>query len=162
MININLTSEDKSILKAVYTGHDTIVDIIDFIGTNTENAMDTTDKLEILGYLERCANSYIDYLKFRITDKGKASLPEMNDKEKLLAEEYGISKEDYIILKEALKLGRKKNNTFELSDNTGLGAMKVVTCADTLERKGYVKMVGQIRRYLVVTPEGEKLLKNVG
>lgn len=161
MTNINFFPEDEIILRAIYTGHDTVVDIIDFVGSTTELVMDVTDKLEILGYIERCADRYIDYLRFRLTNKGKKALPTMTDQEQILAEKFGISREAYIALKEAKKLGRKNNFNYAISDNTGLRPLLVVTCADVLERKGYVKMVGQLRRFLEITPKGEALLQEM-
>lgn len=162
MTKTNFFPEDEVLLRAVHTGHDTVVDLIDFMGSNTEIIMDTTERLILLGYLERCAERYIDYLKFRLTNKGREALPKMTEQEQVLADKFGISIEAYIALKEAHKLGRKDNFNYNIADNTGLRPLLVVTCADALERKGYVKMVGSLRRFLEITPKGEELLKEIG
>lgn len=162
MNNIELNKEERTALRAIYTGHDTLCDLVDFLGKPTKDIILLTDKLEILGYIERCSNTYNDYLRFKLTKLGERSLPEMDEKEKKLAEEYGISIEDYITLKEADKLGVKRNHAFNISDNANLPTMLLVSCANNLEEKGYVKMVGIFRRYLKITEKGKQILHKIG
>lgn len=160
-MDIKLTAEEKTMLRAIYTNHDTVADMVDFIGKNTVYVMDILDKMEIWGIVERYGQNYIEWLRFKLTAKGKDLLPEMSEQEKSLAENYGIALEDYKVLQEIKKVGND-NNSFILSDNTGISTMKIVTIADNLEKQGYAKMGGLWRRYIAITSKGEEVLKKVG
>lgn len=162
MAQYQLTAEEKNILRSIYTGHDTVADVCDFISKPTVYVMTELEILENLGYVKRMGDRYIEWLRFEVTEKGKQALPEMSELEKKLAENYGISIEDYKVLKEAKNLGVAKNDAFTISDNTGIPTMVMVTCVDNLEKKGYVKMQGLWRRFLAVTSKGEELVAEIG
>lgn len=159
-MSTQLAAEEKRILSLIYSGHDTHCNLVDFMGKTAPDVMALLIKLEELGYLTPAGESLSEHLRYVLTEKGRNSL-EISDKARMLAAKYGISEEDLLVLKSAKELGRK-NHAGNVADKTGLKGLQVVCCAENLDKKGYIAMKGIIRCYFAVTPEGEKVLKEVG
>ena len=156
-----LSVEERKMLKAIFTGHDCVADLVDYLSQPTTAIMMMSERLEIGGFVERVAQCYNDWLKFRVTPKGKGELPQMSETEMRLAEKYGLSLEDCRILKCAKELGVKNSTAFQVSEATGYRAMFLVPCLDNLERKGLLKMTGIWRRFLTVTDQGDQFLSEM-
>lgn len=154
-----LSADEKQVLRLIGSGHDTLCNVVDFMGWIVPEAMLVLDRLEILGYIKRVGSSYNEYLRFSLTDKGFQVIEELPERERELIYKYGISEEDYTVLKAAYELGPKQNHSGNLGSRTGFRGMQIVACVENLEKKGYVRQVGLWRRYLVVTPQGEKVLQ---
>lgn len=156
-MSVQLNPVEKKVLKLIYSGHDTLCNLVDFTGMTAPKMIELVIKLEELGYLVPAGESGSETFRYVLTAKGKDAL-ELSERERMLADKYGISEEDLAVLKKAKELG-KKNHAGNVVEKTGLSGLQVVCCAENLEKKGYVTLGGVIRCYLNLTANGERVLK---
>lgn len=159
-MSAQLTAEDKAVLKLIYTGHDVLSNITDYLGVTMPFAQDYVYKLESAAYIKRLGTWGSEYLRFALTEKGLANL-ELSEKAKTIFEKFGLSEEDVKVLKTAKELGTN-NDGAKIAEKVGLTGMQVVVAVENLENKGFAYQTGIVRRFLWVTESGEKMLKEVG
>lgn len=155
-----LNDKDKLILKLIYTGHNTLCNLADYLGENAPSVMETIVKLDALGFLSKIGEKGNDTLAYKLSFAGENSVT-LSEREKKLFSEYHISEEDVAVLRMIGQLGNA--NPVHVAEALGSGKtpMQVICSAENLENNGYIKMPGIIRCKLVLTPAGADLLKKV-
>ncbi|NSW83585.1 MAG: hypothetical protein HPY90_10005 [Syntrophothermus sp.] len=155
----SLNAEEKQVLKLIASGHDTLCNVVDYMGWIVPEAVIVIDRLEMEGYIRRAGSFGSEYLRFVLTEKGYQVIEELPETEKEFIYKYGLSKEDVDILKAASELGRAQSDNEHLTAKTGYSGMQVVASIENLEKKGYLRQFGWVRRRVAVTPQGEKMIK---
>ncbi len=151
----DLTANEKQILQLIYTGHVSLCNIVDYLGSNSPTVMYSITKLLALGLIEQQGPKKNDTIGYKLTAAGEieADVPEAD---KALYKQFKISTDDVKVLKGIKKVPGA--NPVHVANEVGMTSMQVVAIAENLEKNGYIKMPGFIRCKLYVTDAGEKVI----
>ncbi|SMC60415.1 hypothetical protein [Papillibacter cinnamivorans] len=161
MGQIQLTDEDKKVLRYIQEGHDVMSELFDMTGWPGEKLGKVVEKLDESRYIERLALQGLGFWSFRMTDKGNAALPPLSPEDEALRE-FGLCKRDIDMLKVVKQKG--KSRATQLIVDTIQNKADQVDFAGSvvkLLRRGYLSESGFLKRIIEMNPKGEDMLSKV-
>lgn len=153
--NVKLDDADIKILDLLRKGLNSMIEIVDYLDVDSRFASQSIERLDRGGFIKRQKLSGAGFYTFEITEKGEKMLPEQTAEEAALRKSgltpmlLGYLKEMTKSLKEGLDFLEKNSVT----------ALQIVSLNSMLERKGYIKQYGHMRRYYKLTQEGINAVK---
>lgn len=150
--DIALTALDKKVLVMLDSGFDQMVELADFFSgeTNDINVInESVERLDQGGYLIRASLRGAGFYSFQLTEKGK---------EEVCKEGKSVSPQDEVS-PQGLEILRaiQKKELAAYAKYAGLSSSALSAWFSVLERKGFVKQVGFMRRHVVLSQAGKKL-----
>ncbi|HHV79614.1 MAG TPA: hypothetical protein GXX40_08430 [Firmicutes bacterium] len=141
----------KEVLTVIGTGHNTLSDLVDYMGIDGEEAWALADELERAGYIKRRSPIFLGMLTFDLTDKGykHSGMDELRDKK------YKLIREDVEVLK-ALHEEGGTAHIGRLIMKTGLSSGKIISITANLEEDGLIDSFGQVRKIVKMTDKGRE------
>jgi len=152
---VKLDEFDLKVLDLLRFGHDHMVEITDYLTTDSRHTNASIENLDRGGYLMRKALTGENFMAFEITEKGIAALPVISGQEAEMAK-YGL-RSLYIQFMEAAQVSQE--NLAKFTKEKGLGSLTAAAIISSLTRKNYITQNGVWRRIINVTPKGEEMLK---
>ncbi|MGI6177313.1 MAG: sodium:solute symporter family transporter [Eubacterium sp.] len=152
--DIALDDTEKEILRLLSIGHIYMRDYSDYLGLDSKTSGAAVDRLDQGGYLMRESNLGSKMYTFSITDKGKAALPALSEREQKLADAYLT--DEYVEMLKAVK-----QSTQAVRDYTAqkqIPSMRMSAIVTHLAMYGYIVEKGVFRRKLSLTAKGEKAI----
>lgn len=155
-----LPEEKVKILEAVRSGIKTTAGLIDTLLLEGSKVIKLVDELEAEGLVEREGYRGLKLFKLKLTSEGAKIIDELRpltSEERELIEKEGLGLVTLKILDAIDKNPGKP--TVELAKMIGIHPVQFIAHVDLLDRKGLIKDKGLLKRIILLTDKGRKLLE---
>jgi SSS family solute:Na+ symporter len=152
--NISLNDFDKQILAMTRFGMITMAEITDYLGCDSQVSKESVEKLDRNGYIIREGMQGSSFYHYTISEKGEAVLDKLSPEDEKLRTS-GLSREQFEVLSNA---GISNDQMQQYAKEHGFGSLKMTSIISLLDHRGYVKQKGLMKRKVVLTDEGRKVV----
>ena len=148
--DITLTDTDRQVLELLRLGHCYMSDLTDALGVDSKTSGAAVENLDQGGYLVRAGLTGSKFYTFSITDKGRAALPALPEREGAMAAQ-GLSP----MYAELLDIvANRPEQQAEFVRVHGIKSMHMASISSHLTRQGYILEGGLFKRKLRITEKG--------
>jgi SSS family solute:Na+ symporter len=153
--DVKLEELDMQILELLRKNITTMVEIVDYLNIDSRYASESVERLDRGGYIKREALTGARFYNYKITEKGEKALPEQTQEEKELRK-VNLTPMLLTYLKE---LKKSEDEGLKIFADKNITSLQIVSLNSMLERVGYIKQHGHLRRHYKITQEGIDVVK---
>jgi SSS family solute:Na+ symporter len=148
--DIKLDERCLEVLALIRLGHLYMADLTDYLGVDSQKTNEIIEQLDRGGYIVRAGLNTSKFYTFSITEKGRASLAPLPDREMKLAED--MLSPLYLELLRTVK--ETPEEQFEFIRKNEIRSMRMAAIASHHARQGYITEKGLFKRKLEITVKG--------
>ncbi len=149
--DIEITDEDRQILKYIFSGHVTMAELTDLRTADSGSTVAIMEKLDRGGYVIRKKTWGLGFYTFDLSEKGKNAIT-VTEKEAVLSKDH-LTPVYCDILK---TISENPAGAAEAFKKHQLSGMQIAAISYRLAEEGYIKEAGIFRRKLVITEKGRR------
>lgn len=153
---MNLTKNEKNMLRYIREGRNTLADFTDNLGISAPEANNLAEKLESQNLIVKQSYTGIQRYNFLLTDKGAEELPQLSEVETELLTKEGININQYRILR--YTVNHPQVMAAIIAKELKIPAMELISDLRYLVDKGMMKESGVLRRKVSVFPEAKTIV----